>query len=133
MKPLKTMLLVLGLAVFSTSCEKDEHIPPNVSLKTGTGYTATDATVATCTPVTVGFVADKTEDELKTFNVSYAFDNAATTTTDTTITLSSSEEDHYEKDYTFTTRNTAGTEKWTFTITDRDGNIAQEQVTLTVQ
>lgn len=133
MKPLKTMLLVLGLAVFIASCEKDKHVPPNVSLKTGAGYTSADASVAPGTAVTVGFVADKTEDELKTFNVSYALDNATTTTTDTTITLSSSEEDHYENDYRFTTRNKTGTEKWIFTITDRDGNIAQKQIVLTVQ
>ena len=135
MKSIKALLIILSLSIFSISCEKekDAHVPPNVSLKTGTGYTSADTDVAQATQVTVGFVADKTEDELKTFNVSYAFDNAATTTTDTTITLTSAEEDHYEKDYTFTTRNQAGTEKWIFTITDRDGNIAQKQVVLTVK
>jgi|SRR5215217_5590942 len=133
MKSIKVFLVILSLSLFSISCEKDKHIPPNVSLKTGAGYTSGDATVAQGTQVTVGFVADKTEDELKTFNVSYAFDNATTTTTDTTFTLTSAEEEHYEKDYPFTTRNQAGTEKWIFTITDRDGNIAQKQVVLTVQ
>ena len=135
MKSIKAFLIVLSLSIFSVSCEKekDAHVPPNVSLKTGTGYTSADTEVAQAAQVTVGFVADKTEDELKTFNVSYAFDNAATTTTDTTITLTTAEEDHYEKDYTFTTRNQAGTEKWIFTITDRDGNIAQKQVVLTVK
>jgi len=135
MKSIKALLIILSLSIFSISCEKekDAHVPPNVSLKTGTGYTSADAEVAQATQVMVGFVADKTEDELKTFNVSYAFDNAATTTTDTTITLTTAEEDHYEKDYTFTTRNQAGTEKWIFTITDRDGNIAQKQVVLTVK
>ena len=46
---------------------------------------------------------------------------------------SGSEQQHYDKDVTFTTRNQAGTEKWIFTITDKDGNIAQEQFVLTVQ
>lgn len=133
MKSIKTLFVILSLSLITTSCEKDKHVPPDVSLKTGTGYIAADTTVAPNTAVTVGFVADKTEDELKTFNVSYAFDNAATTTTDTTITLTSAEEDHYEKDYMFTTRNQAGTEKWIFTITDRDGNIAQKQIVLTVK
>lgn len=133
MKHLKSILAILSFAFVISSCEKDEHVPPNVSLKTGAGYTSTDAAVAKGTAVTVGFVAEKTEDELKTFNVSYALNGATTTTTAETVTLSSSEEDHYEKDYTFTTQNTAGTEKWIFTITDRDGNIAQKQIVLTVQ
>lgn len=133
MKSIKAILVIASLSFFSASCEKDKHVPPEVSLKTGNGYVAADTTVAPNTAVTVGFVANKTEDELKTFNVSYAFDNATTTTTDTTITLTSAEEDHFEKDYTFTTRNQAGTEKWIFTITDRDGNIAQKQVVLTVK
>ena len=133
MKSIKALFVILSLSLFSTSCEKDKHVPPDVSLKAGTGYTSADTTVAPNTAVTVGFVANKTEDELKMFNVSYAFDNAAATTTDTTITLTSTEEDHYEKDYTFTTRNQAGTEKWIFTITDRDGNISQKQIVLTVK
>lgn len=135
MKHVKAILLVLGFSLFIISCkkEKDEHVPPNVSLKTSTGYTSADATVAQGATIKVGFVAEKTEDELKTFNVSHAFDGASTTITDQTFTLENDEEDHYEKDYTFTTRAQAGTEKYIFTITDRDGNIAQKTITLTVQ
>jgi hypothetical protein len=133
MKSLKTILTALSFAFVVSSCGKDKHIPPNVSLKTGSGYTAADATVAKDSTITIGFVAEKTEDELRTFNVSYAYDGAATTTTKETFTLSGDEEEHYEKIYTFVTRATAGTEKWVFTITDRDGNIAQKQIVLTVQ
>jgi len=133
MKSVKTIFVTLAVTLAVVSCEKDKHVPPDVSFKTGTGYTAADATVAQGVAIMVGFVADKTEDELKTFNVSHAFDGATTTTTDTTITLTSAQEDHYENDYMFTTRSQAGTEKYTFTITDRDGNISQKSLTLTVQ
>ena len=133
MRPLKTILATLSAVFIISSCEKDKHIPPDVSLKTGATYVSDDATVQKDTTINVGFVAEKTEDELKTFNISYAYDGAATTTTAETFTLSSSEEEHYEKDYTITTRDVAGTEKWIFTITDRDGNIAQKQIVLTVQ
>lgn len=81
----------------------------------------------------VGIVATKTEDELKTFNVSYAYDGATNTTTDTTITLTSAQEESYSADYTIVTRNQDGTEIWSFTITDRDGNITTKSITLTVQ
>ena len=66
-------------------------------------------------------------------NVSYAFDGATTTTTFQTYNLTGSERQNYDKDVTFTTRNQAGTEKWIFTITDKDGNIVQKQIVLTVQ
>ncbi|HUQ96099.1 MAG TPA: hypothetical protein VM010_00435 [Chitinophagaceae bacterium] len=133
MKHVKFLLSALCFSMLLGSCEKDAHVPPNVSLKTGTGYTSADATVSKGASIMIGFTADKTEDELKTFNISKALDNAATTETVETFTLTGGEEDHYEKDYMFTTRNQAGTEKWIFTITDRDGNIAQKQVVLTVQ
>src|SRR5215203_2896060 len=125
MRPLKTIFAALSAVFVISSCEKDKHIPPDVSLKTGVAYISADAYVPGDTTITVGFVADKTEDELKTFNVSYAYDDATTTTTAETFTLSGDEEEHYEKDYTITTRDVAGKERWIFTITDRDGNIAQ--------
>jgi hypothetical protein len=132
MKTKISLLLFVVILSFS-SCELfDKHEKPNIQFKTGTGYTSADATVAKGATVKVGIIADKTEDAMKTYNISYALDAAATTTTKETFTLTSSEEGHYEKDYEFTVRNQAGKEKWSFTITDRDGNIAQLSVTLTV-
>jgi hypothetical protein len=124
---------LLAIAIFAlTSCERDEHKPPHVSLKTGSDYTSTDVTVTKGAALKVGMVADKVEDDMKTYNVSYAYDGATTTTTAETFTLTSAEATHYEKDYTITTRNQAGTEMWYFTITDRDGNIAKLSIKITV-
>jgi iron complex outermembrane recepter protein len=62
-----------------------------------------------------------------------AYDGATTTTTFQTFSITGNEQQHYDKDVTFTTRARSGTEKWIFTITDKDGNIAQEQIILTVK
>jgi hypothetical protein len=81
----------------------------------------------------VGIIATKTEDEMKTFNVSYAYDDSTTTKTALSVPLSGSQEDSYTADFTIVTRTQTGTEEWSFTITDRDGNITTKSITLTVQ
>jgi hypothetical protein len=127
-----SILFIVALASFS-SCELfDPHKPPSISFKTGTDYTSEDVTVAKGTTIKVGVIGNKEEDNMKTYNISYSYDAATTTTTKETFTLSGSEEQHYEKDYDITTRNESGIEKWYFTITDRDGNIAKLSLTLTV-
>jgi ABC-type amino acid transport substrate-binding protein len=128
------ILLLLALAAFTfvAACKKeeDEKNPPAVEFKTGSGYTSADATVAKGTAVKVGIKATKTEDDLKTFAVSYIYDAATSTTTfqNTTITTPTG----YDIDVNITARSVAGTEKWYFTITDIDGNITQKTITLTV-
>jgi len=127
------VFLIAAFSFFLAGCEKDEHKPPSMTLKTGTGYTSSNVTVAKNAQVKVGITAVKVEDDMLTYNVSSAFDGASTTTTYQNFNLTGSEQQSYDKDVTFTTRNQAGTEKWIFTITDKDGNIAQQQVVLTVQ
>ena len=123
-------LLILSLL---SSCELfDPHKPPTVTFKTEAGYTSADATVSKGESIKVGIIANKEEDDMKTYNISYSFDGSATTTTKDNFTLTGTEQQHYEKDYEFTVRNQSGIEKWYFTITDRDGNIAKLNITLTV-
>lgn len=131
----KVLLIAAIMITVIASCEKDEdqRTPPDVQFKTGSGYTSSDAITGQGATVLVGIIATKTEDELKTFNVSYAYDGATSTITDTTITLTTAQEDSYLTDYTILTRSQAGTEKWSFTVTDRDGNITSKSITLTVQ
>lgn len=133
MKNLVQIMGFLALIALSTSCEKDAHVPPKVVFKTGVDYTSADKIVAKNTAVKVGITADKVEDDLKTLNVSYAYDGATTTTTKQNFDIPSANVSHFEQDVTITTRNQAGTEKWTFTVTDKDGNITPLTVTLTVQ
>jgi hypothetical protein len=133
MKPLKIFLAILSVAFVALSCEKDKRVPPDLSFRTGTRFISRDTTVGKDTAVVVGVIAQMTEDYLKRFSVSHAYDNNATTTTDTTIALDNSANAHYETFYPIQTRNQAGTEKWVFTITDINGNTAQKQIVLTVQ
>jgi hypothetical protein len=129
----RTITLFAVICFVLNACKKDEHKPPTISLKTGTGYTSDNATVAKNQAIKVGIVGDKVEDDMISLNASYAFDNAATTTTLQTISLTGSQQQHFDVDVSFNTRNQAGTEKYIFTITDADGNIAQKQIVLTVQ
>jgi hypothetical protein len=129
---LSVMLLIASTVAFF-SCKKDEHVPPNISLKTDAGYTSADATVAQGDSVLFGIVAEKTEDELLTFDVSVAYDGSASTNSILNEDVFSTGADGFERDVKVGTRLQAGTEKYTFTVTDRDGNIAQKSVTLTVQ
>lgn len=130
--------LIFGIILISffglSSCRKnkDAHIPPNVVFKTDVGYTSANATVAQGDTILVGIKATKTEDDLKSYNASYAYDGASTTTTFYNYLLNSAEYNYYEKDLQLIMRNQAGTEKWVFSIVDRDGNITQLSLTFTV-
>jgi len=48
------------------------------------------------------------------------------------IAIPAAEAGEFTKDYDLTTRNTAGTEKYTFTVTNRDGLITTRAITITV-
>ena len=123
-------VVFLALAI---SCDKEPEIPPTLELKTGAGYTSQDANITKDSTLTVGIVCTKTEDDLKTYNVSVAYDGAATTTSIQNYTIPAAEKSLYEKDVTFAVRDQAGTEKYYFTITDVDGNIVQKILTFTVE
>jgi hypothetical protein len=126
-------VLILSAFCFSVtffSC--DPHIPPTIEFKTGGNYTSEDVTVAPGTSITVGIIAKKREDDMKRYNISYAYDGNTSTTSKESFSLSGAEEQNYDKDYTFSVRNQAGTEDWFFVITDRDGNIAKLKLHITV-
>ena len=126
------ILSVFLLVSILTLGSCDKRTPPSIAFKTGTGYTSANATVAKGASVKVGITASKKEDDMKTYNISYAYDGASSTTTKETFTLTGNEVTSYDKDYDFTVRNQAGTEDWSFTITDKDGNIAKLSIKLTV-
>ena len=132
----KTKILVfitiLGV-VFISSCEKDEMVPPTIDFTIGAGYTATDAHIALNTSFKIGVDAKRTEDkdDLKTFLVTRSYDGAAATTV-YNLTLTSAQAAEFTKDYNLTTRNMAGTEKYSFTVTNRDGLITTKSITITV-
>lgn len=135
----KLISTALTFAVLTTalinlsSCEKDEGKLPNIAFKTTSGYTYADANVSAGAPILVGITASKSEDKdvLKTFNVSKSIDGAAATTV-TNTTLTSAQEDSYTVDYPFFAGTAGHTEKWSFTVTNRDGLTNTVSFTLTV-
>ena len=134
---MKKTKLLLTISIVSmilfTACEKDKMIPPTIDFKTGAGYTSGDAHIALNTAFKIGVDAKRTEDkdDLKTFTVTVSFDGAAATTIDN-VTITSAQAGEFTKDYNLTTRNVAGTEKYTFTVTNRDGLITTKAITITV-
>ena len=79
----------------------------------------------------MGITASKSEDKdvLKTFDASQVNDGGASTSI-ASETLTGANADNFSKDVTITTRNVAGTEKFTFTVVNKDG--LKNSVTLTL-
>jgi len=119
--------------IFLSSCDKDKMIPPTIDFTTTAGYTSADGHIALNTAFKIGVDAKRTEskDDLKTFSVTRSYDGAAATTVEN-LTLTSAQAAEFTKDYNFITRNVAGTEKYTFTVTNRDGLITTKSITITV-
>lgn len=124
---------ILAITVISCKKNQDAHVPPDMTFKTSAGYTSGNVTVNQGDSVLVGVVITKTEDDLRTLNLSYAYDGASSSTTSWTYTMTSAEYTGFDHDYWIHSRNQAGTEKWIFTVVDRDGNMTQKSLTLTVQ
>lgn len=130
---------ILSIAALSllacSSCEKDEGKLPAISFVTGTDYTSGDATLDKGASFKVGIKAEKTEKEdvLKQFNITRSVDGAAGSSV-FTKSLSGSEGDVFTYNYTGTMDTVSGQKnKYTFTITNRDGLVNQVSVTLTVR
>lgn len=135
MKNIIKAIFFLSVVVFFASCEKDEGKLPNISFKTGGSYISSDATVTGGASFTVGINASKSEDKdvLKKFNISRSI-NGATATSVFDKDLSGSEGDTFSYDYTATADAAPGqTNKYTFTVTNRDGLVNQVSLTITVQ
>lgn len=129
-------LLLTALANISSNCKKskvDPHTPPDVVLKTGGNYVSGDKTVNKKDSVLVGITATKTEDDLKSYNVTPYYDGATTGTSFFDYKMNDNEKQGYSKDLYIVARNQSGSEKWVFSIVDRDGNITQKTIVLTVQ
>jgi len=126
------LIALAGVLLFS-SCEKDKMVPPTIDFLTGAGYTSADAHIALNTNFKIGVDAKRTEDkdDLKTFVVTRSYDGGTASTIDD-VTLTSAQAGEFTKDYPLTTRNVAGTEKYTFTVTNRDGLITTKSITITV-
>ena len=127
------LFLVLAFGIISFSCKKDEMIPPTIDFTTGSGYASADSHIAQDTDFKIGVTAKRTEDkdDLKTFVVTVSYDGGAETTIDN-VTIPAAQAGEFTKDYDLTTRNIAGSEKYSFTVTNRDGLITTKTITIAV-
>lgn len=137
MKNVSRIFFVALFAISSfsfLSCEKDEGKLPNIAFKTGAGYTSADETVAKGGMVKVGITASKSEgrDVLKKFSVTKSVNGGASTEVQVKD-LTGDEGDNFSADIDITAGNVAGTEKYTFTVVNRDGISNQVSLTLNVQ
>ncbi len=133
MKKLFSILAVTASLVYFSSCEKDEGKLPNISFKTGSSYVSTNMTVKKDTVLNIGITASKAEDKdvLTTFTGTVSYASAADSTL-VSESLSGSNANNYTKDISIRTHNAAGTEKYTFTVVNKDGLKNSVTFTLTV-
>ena len=127
------ILIFLSSAFSACKKETDPRIPPDVRFKSGTPYLSGDTSVHKLDSLIVGVKATKTEDDLKTFNVSVSYDGRTDTETKFNEVLAVGQRESYEKDFWIHARDTSGSEEWIFSVVDRDGNITQKKILLTVQ
>lgn len=122
-------------SILFTACKKDddEGKLPNIAFKTGAGYTSSDITTNQSDTLTIGITASKAEDKdvLTTFDAARSYD-VGTSTSFLNLSLSGSDGDSYSKDVTVITRAQAGTEKYIFTVINRDGLKNSVSLTVTV-
>ena len=127
-------VFVAASVILLSSCKKeeDERVPPDLSFNMGVGYTFADKTVLVDDSVIIGAIATRKEDDLKSFNISVLYDGALAANYFTYF-MTAAETGYYAKELRIKTRSQTGTEKWIFSVTDKDGNITQKTITLTVQ
>jgi hypothetical protein len=129
-----SLIMVISITFISCKKEEDEGLLPTISFNTGGNYTSASKTVGMNEAVVVGINAAKSEDEdvLKKFTAKVSY-NGGTDSILNTQDLSGSNGDNFAYDQAIMTRNVAGTEKYTFTVVNRDGLVNSVELTLTVQ
>ena len=124
--------LLTATAALFTSCAKDEDPTeqnPTVNFKGGAAYVSADATLPAGSDFTIGInAASNTESNAKLvkFTVVRTFNNLPTTVLDSTMDASSL---NFENTYQVKTE--AGAERWTFEVTDKDGNKSSVSLNIT--
>ena len=127
------IILITTAVALLPSCKKDKMIPPTIDFTSGAGYVSADGHLAVNTAFKIGVTAKRTEpnDDLKTFIVTKSYDGGAEATIEN-VTIPSAQAGEFTTEYPFTTRNQGGTEKYTFTVTNRDGLITTKSITIIV-
>jgi hypothetical protein len=124
-------VLLSGLMPVISSCKKEDK-PPVLSFRVDPSHTSTDVHVAPGTTLVVGVICEQGTDPMKLVYSEVAYDGA---------NVDSLYARHYvpdgttrfEMDFTITTRNETGTERWTFNVNDRDGRLTEKEIRIVCQ
>jgi hypothetical protein len=122
------VVLVTG----SGSCTKDQPDDDHAAtivFRTDSGYTWRDDTVPLADTLRIGVTVSKGSDDLQLLIADVSYDGGPGIIQDSVPVTS--EPFPFEK--TLVTRDQAGTEKWTFSVYEYDGDITRRSLTFTVQ
>jgi hypothetical protein len=127
------LLLITGIGLF-TSCKKDstEDLTPSITFIGGDDYVSSNTTLAAGAEFHVGINASANASsgtKLSSFKVVSTFNNIPTTVFEATSINS----DTYTWNDYVTANTVAGTERWTFTITDKDGQTTEKAFEITTE
>ncbi len=120
------------MVVVMVSCQKDSKpVIPSISFKKGLGYTSIDDTIAKGSVLKIGIIASKAEktEVLTKLTKMVTYDNTIDSPA-TVIPILTNSIDSFSQDYTISTRNIPGTEKYVFTIYDQSGTSNSVKLTI---
>lgn len=123
------MMAIASLS-FLTSCGSDEDTVaplPTLDIAAGTGLTSADVEATANTPLSIKIIAKSNENgrNLKNFKITRS--DVGTALKDTAIG-----KENFDYTYKFTAPANQGTYTYTFSVTDRDDNVASRSITVTV-
>lgn len=120
-------LLLISSITFFTSCGTDGEatdVKPTINFQGGAGFTSGDVTLKAGESLKVGinaFSNSSSKAKLKSFKVVRTFNNTPFVALDSTLSTT----DAFNINLESSAYPQAGTERWTFTITDKDGEFAE--------
>lgn len=126
-------LLIMASLPFFTSCSKDDtttDVKPSITFTGGTGFTSSDVTLEIGESIKVGISAfsnTSSNAKLQNLKIVRTFNNVPFTALDSTFSSTTAFNITLES-YAYPE---AGVERWTFTITDKDGESAEIDFNIT--
>ncbi len=120
-------MLLIASVPFITSCATDEEpgdVKPTINFVGGAGFTSADVSLETNETIKVGinaFTNASSKAKLNNFKIVRTFNNIPFTALDSTL----SSTDSFSITLESSAYPEAGTERWTFTITDKDGESSE--------
>lgn len=126
------MVLTVGIALGAASCNREDAQPsvnPTIEFASDAGYTYQSDTVMVNDTLLVGVRINRGDDGLHTFKVLSRYDNGSEVVQDSLPIGTGS----FAFDKVIRIRPVAGTERWTFSVQETDGDIIRRALTFVVQ